>query len=228
MKKFFVLLILLLMIAPNCFAMTFSQPVKIGGIGFPIQSPYHGFIVNGASYNNGTYYIEKPNSINGIKEDFKTYIKGIACFGNGDNALYCDYNFNATDHNNAIKFGGNDNYIIFTESLYKTIYRIDTDEGLTIYSIVSISGVEQINIIGRQKDGKWVSYIDSEILTNKYFGGKQAYKSSDGVHYSLLQVKNDTIIIPYKYQLHKVVTEGEFRFKWDDNAQWFGVEQVVY
>ena len=98
-----------------------------------------------------------------------------------------------------------------------------------MYSILQFSGSEQINIIGRQKDGKWVSYIDSSVLTDKYFNGLQSYKSSDGVHYDSPQIKDDTLIIPYEYQIQfKVVTKGEFRFKWDDKAQWFGVEQVVY
>lgn len=33
-KKFFVILIWLAMISPNCFAMSFSQPVKIGEVSY--------------------------------------------------------------------------------------------------------------------------------------------------------------------------------------------------
>ena len=228
MKKIFLILTALIIFSSNCFAMTFSQPVKIGGIGFPTQAPYHGYEINGATKNNGESYLENSTL---IKNPFYTYTKGNAQWGIGNNALYCNYLWDSKGSGSFIKFGGKNNYIISTEGQYKRIYRIDTDEGLTVYSIVSISGSEHINIIGRQKDGKWVSYIDSVILTHKYFGGKQAYKASDGVHYKTPEIQNDTIIIPYDFSSvngRSITTKGEFRFKWDEKAQWFGIEQVVY
>ncbi|MBQ6296116.1 MAG: hypothetical protein IJK81_00215 [Selenomonadaceae bacterium] len=50
MKKFFGILIMLMMIASNSFAMTFSQPVKIGSIGCMNLG---GFSFNGVTANNG-------------------------------------------------------------------------------------------------------------------------------------------------------------------------------
>ena len=232
MKKIFGLIVTLMMISANCFAMTFSQPVKIGGIGFPTQSPYHYYLVDGATFNNGKSYTENPK----FADKRTTYKEGTAVFGNGNDALYCQYSYsvpsaNSDDWRHSFKFGGKNNYIISIESQYKKIYKIDSNEGLTIYSIVRISGSEQINIIGRQKDGKWVSYINTEILTNKFFGGKQAYKAAAGVHYETPEVQNDTIIIPYDFSSvsgRSITTKGEFRFKWDDKAQWFGIEQIIY
>lgn len=226
MKKIFFTLFALTIFSTDCFAMTFSQPVKIGGIGFRIQAPYHGYEVDGATKNNGESYFENGKL---IKTPFYTYTKGIAQWGTGNNALFCNYLRSTKENGSFIKFGGKNNYVVSLESQYKKIYKIDTNEGLTLYSIVRISGTERINIIGRQKNGKWVSYVDSETLTNKYFSGKQAYKAHDGVHYGEPLVQKDTIVIPYKYQLQfRVAAEGEFRFKWDDAAQWFGIEQVVY
>ena len=226
MKKIFVLIVLLLTISSQCFAMNFFEPVKIGSIGFPVQAPYHYYVVKGASYNSGKPYLETSPL---ISERISTYEKGIAVFGTGENALYCDYIYNPNVHENVIKFGGKNNYIISTDSLYKHISKINTNEGLTLYSIVRMSGSERINIIGRQNDGKWVSYVDSRILSDRYFGGEESYKAADGVHYSEPYFQNDTIIIPYKYQLKfEIAAKGEFRFKWDDKAQWFGIEQVVY
>ena len=232
MKKFFGLLVMLMMIASNCLAMTFSQPVKLGGIGFPTQSPYRYYFVDGATYNSGKPYVETPQ----LAEKRTNYKEGIAVFGEDKSALYCKYILALAPSKSdawkyAIKFGGKNNYIISTESQYKKIYRIDTDEGLTVYSIVRISGSERINIIGRQNDGKWVSYIDSKTLSDKFFGGNEAYKASDGVHYDEPQFLNDTIIIPYNFSSvmgRNSVSKGEFRFKWDDKAQWFGIEQVIY
>lgn len=221
MKKILGLTLMLIFIASNCLAMTFSQPEKIGGIGFPVQTPYRYYLVNGASYNSGTPYTEQYNGK-------ITYKEGIAVFGNGEKALYCQY-VHALNWKYAFKFGGKNNYVIAIDSQYKKIYKIDTDEGLTLYLIERNSGSERINIIGRQKDGKWVSYIDSEKLSQIYFEGKEAYKSNDGVHYYSPQVKSDSIVIPYKFQLnHNIINSGEFRFKWDEAAQWFGIEKVDY
>lgn len=230
MKNFFGILFGLILIVNTTFAMNFSQPVEIGGIGFPVQSPYRYYLVEGATFNSGKPYEESPK----FAKKKVTYKEGIAIFGNGNDALYCQYVYAVPPSNSdvwkyAIKFGGKNNYVVSTESQYKKIYRIDTNEGLTLYFMFRSSGSEHINIIGRQKDSKWVSYVDSDTLTDKFFGGKQSYKSSDGVHYNKLRVENDTIIIPYIYMAqYKTVAEGEFRFKWDESAQWFGIEQVIY
>ena len=37
-----------LFVANTALAMTFSKPVAVGKIGFPVQAPYHGFLVEGA------------------------------------------------------------------------------------------------------------------------------------------------------------------------------------
>lgn len=207
------------LLSENVSAMTFSQPVKIGEIGFPIQSPYHYLLVNGASYNSGTPFKDYNNKL--------TYKEGIAVFGNGEDKLFCEYSLNK--ESKFIKFGGQNNYIVSLDCYYRRIYKIATNEGLTLYSIEQTSGSERINIIGRLKDGKWFSYVDSDVLTDKYFNGLQSYKHTDGVHYNMPKFDNDTIIIPYKYQLNfKIAYDGELRFKWDDKAQWFSVENVVY
>jgi len=40
-------------------------------------------------------------------------------------------------------------------------------------------------------------------------------------------VRGDTLIIEYK-SLSGDKKIGEFRFKWDEAAQWFSVEQIKY
>lgn len=117
--------------------MTFSQLVELGGIGFPIQSPYRYYLVDGASYNSGKPYTETPQHA----KKRTTYKEGIAIFGDDESKLYCKYVYAVPPSESdtwkyAIKFGGKDNYVISIESQYKTIYRIDTDEGLTLYSIL--------------------------------------------------------------------------------------------
>ena len=45
------------------------------------------------------------------------------------------------------------------------------------------------------------------------------------------QSSGNTIAVVYQRvnsSTKRLTDEGEFRFKWDDKAQWFGIEQVVY
>ena len=57
-----------------------------------------------------------------------------------------------------------------------------------------------------------------------------AYNAIGGVLYGKVKVKDDTIIIPYWYQLDEGIEQykGELRFKWDDAAQCFDIEKIVY
>ncbi len=225
MKKFLGLTLMLMFIASNCFAMTFSQPVKIGSIGHYFQSPWEGLPISGESYNSGKPHNERRKLSDGTSA--KTYEVGIARFGNGDDALYCSYNYK----DDYLKFGGKDNYVLSIGRSAKKIYRIDSDEGLTVYVIDTLR-FGGFNIIGRQKNGNWFSYVNSKVMTDKYFNGKMAYKGSEGVvyHDGEVKVNGDTIIIPCHYQTERrsSVTESELRFKWDDKAQWFGVQHIVY
>lgn len=219
MKKIFGLTLMLLMMSANCFAMIFSQPAKIGSIGH-YRDPYGGMPISGESYNSGKRHTTDGNAT--------TYEVGIARFGDGENALYCSYNWNNWK-DGYLKFGGKDNYVISLGVGLRYIYRIDSDEGLTLY-VLLFSGC---NIIGRQKNGQWFSYVDSDVLRDKYFNGKIAANrfTSEGVVYEedKVTVKGDTIIIPYLYRTDQhITTNGELRFKWDDKAKWFGVEKITY
>ena len=55
-----------------------------------------------------------------------------------------------------------------------------------------------------------------------------------GVSYFLknIEIKNDTFVFPYyKYywtNKNNHILVGEIRCKWDENAQWFSVDNVVY
>ena len=39
---------------------------------------------------------------------------------------------------------------------------------------------------------------------------------------------NDELILTYWIGGKQCIGKGEFRFKWDEAAQWFSVEQVAY
>ena len=229
MKKIFVLGVVLsvLFVAQSAFAMTFQQPVKIGGIGFPIQAPYHGYVVKGASQNDGKAYHENYKKRNG--EPLTTYTQGVARFGD----LYCKYEF-GKNFSESMSFGGKNDFVLMQNGTFKEIFSIGNDAGIKLYAIYHTYCVTDLKILGTRKDGKWVVYIDSKKISNKYFDSKDSYKLDGGVSYSREpKFQGDTIIISYtcfakSTKGSKIISQGEFRFKWDEAAQWFGVEQVVY
>ncbi|MBR1645440.1 MAG: hypothetical protein IJ685_01560 [Selenomonadaceae bacterium] len=226
MKKFFVGVVLsVLLAAQSAFAMTFQQPVKLGRIGFPVQAPFHGYIIEGATQNDGKAYQENYKRRNG--EYLTTYTQGIARFAD----LYCKYEFGKKIF--SMDFGGKNNFILTQDGSDKEIFSIGNDAGIKLYVIYHTYCVTDLKILGTRKDDKWVVYIDSKKISDKYFGGKDAYKLAGGVLYEVPTCAGDTLIVQYRrwhWSTNGGISEpeGEFRFKWDDNAQWFGVEQVVY
>ena len=226
MKKIFVLGVVLsvLFVAQSAFAMTFSQPVNVGNISIAIQRSI-GYTITGASSNDGTRYTKAASYC----KDYG-YDKGMAIFGEGSDALYVHYDYEksiSSRGKDAEKFGDKNpsNAIsIDVRHAGDGIMRIRTDEGITFYAIDFGYKYGTFYIIGKRKDGKWVKYIDSHVIDEKYLG-KNLYWS-DAPNYNGVSRQGDTIVVSYK--ILKSNTPGEFRFKWDEAAQWFGVEQVVY
>lgn len=202
-----------LLFSGNCFAMQFSQPIEIGQIG-TIQVG-GGISVKNAFYNNGSQYNRK--------NDPDRYGKGIAGFGEKDNALYVHYDYyNARD---TFYFGDkNKNNTIKDNFLYFQLYKINTNEGINIYSLYKSYGPEfDYLIIGKRADGKFVKYIDTREITKRYFGWNG--ESASPVMYRNLSVQNDTLTMEYQRYGNKQRIQGKFYFKWDDKAQWFGIKQ---
>ena len=82
-------------------------------------------------------------------------------------------------------------------------------------------------LLGRKSDGIFVKYFDTWIISETYFG--QGKRIPPGAFYSDWYCKGNTVVIEYsKYDKMGKIKIGEFRFKWDEKAQWFSVEQVKY
>ena len=79
-------------------------------------------------------------------------------------------------------------------------------------------------IIGKKSDGRFVKYIDTRDITRRYFGWDGTGVSP--IVYLDMYTQGNTLIVPY-YHLRNNKSRREFRFKWDDKAQWFGVEQII-
>ena len=222
MKKFFIGVVLsVLFVAQSTFAMTFSQPVEIGWLGISQRQGAGGFMFKNETANNGNYYTghDKNNTF--------SYGKGIVQFESGTDAIYLHYN--AYEKNKTVLVGSNDVKNTVNIFVFNTwIYKISTDEGLSFYAIREFYGAESDwVIIGRKKDGVWVKYIDTTNISERYF---KRTKNISPVAYSVPKTQGNTIIMPYDDMSGKkyIKNAGEFRFKWDEAAQWFGVEQVVY
>ena len=66
--------------------------------------------------------------------------------------------------------------------------------------------------------GKFYRYIDSERLTDIYFSKQRNRYTIPS--YELSSVSGDTLIFYYSTEYG---AKGEFRFQWDEAAQWFSV-----
>lgn len=213
------------------FAMSLSQPEKIGGIGVAQAGVGGGGIyVDNATANDGDYYriYNKDNN--------HTFGKGTAMFGQGADALYIHYNAYQEKYRECVYCGGKsiDNTVQL-RILIDTIYKINTDMGITLYPIRFYYGLEsQWRIVGRRQDGKFVKYIDTEEITKRYFGDNVTNHNGELVSYRMIECYGDTIVAKYDVGVKHHVGRGksgeygELRFKWDEAAQWFSVENIVY
>lgn len=200
-------------------AMQFFQSEKLGYISF-YMAQNGGVYFQGESNVNGKY----RSSSNGAGREY--YGKGLVKYGSGHDAMYIHFDTSEPYHCNA-RVGSKEigNTIeVFLQS--DTIKRIKTDAGITLYVFdYSHSFQRFYTIVGVTPSGKFVKYIDARVITSKYYG-EGAKKS---IQFQNLICSGDTIIIPYAFYYGTYIENiGEFRFKWDENAQWFGIEQVLY
>ena len=224
-----------LTLSGSCLAMTFSQPIPIGHAGryeYIGQSPEYkgGYFFEGTTYNNG----------NVLRKDgvFTEYGKGIAMWGSGKQSLYCKYAGRRQSKNEGLWFGGKNNYLV-EDKFWRELFRIETDEGLVVYPLYFRYNLNyELDVLGCRKDGSWVKFIDIKSIVKQYFGQKNSnyvligtYGEKDSHLNPHITCVDSMIKVPYcVYALDpmRIVEKGEFRFKWDETAQWFGVEKVVY
>ena len=222
MRKIFIGVVLSVLIVMNgALAANFSAPVKVGEIGFPAQAPYNGFIVDGATQNDGTAYHEE-HTFKG--KPLTTYTRGIARFGE----LCCRYDFDA-EIADAMHFGGADDFVLTASGEFKEIFSIGNDAGLELYAIYHNYCVTDLKVLGAC-NGKWRVCIDSKKISDKFFGGADAYKLDGGILYDVPKCAGDTLIVVYRrwHWSGESTPEGEFRFTWNAAAQNFGIAQIVY
>ena len=224
MKKFLSAMTATLLISNSALAMQFTQPVQIGQIGFPVQAPYSGFIITGTTENTGTPHIEEGHFLND-GTPLKTYAKGVASW----DKLFCDYDFESDDFLHSLQFGGKNNYVLSSDMSFKDIFKIDSDENLTLYVFYHNYCTTHLNIIGLN-GGAWQNYIDSKNISETYFDGNDGYKLDGSVIYDKPTCEFDRIVIPYRrwHWEEESATEGVIVLTWDAAAQWFKIDKMAY
>ena len=169
------------------------------------------------------------------------YEKGTAQFGTGNDALYFHYDENTKVEQPPYKgvgfplsrYGSKDikNAVQISPGIPTNIWRVKTDSARTFFIIEQGNaagfGIYHV-VIGKNKDGKWVKFFNTRDVKNQYLGKKS--ERNIGGEWGVFHFAENAIIMKYgKYERYNVFNaQGEFRFTWDDAAQWFGVEQVVY
>ena len=216
MKNVYWLFILFFIISSDCLAITLSQPVKIGEIIYR-----GGLDLRGATSIKDFSTVKRP----GI------YDRGVASFGNSlylyFNREYYEQNFKSAKtlndriklRNKVSRFGGADvknSVPIFVFEGGTEIYQIKNDGGIELYLTKSGTGSgDGFEVFGTTKEGKWVKYFDTDDAVKNFGIPRDEW-------FSRFFTFGDTIIIQYHPQHSS--NNSELRYKWDDKAKWFGVE----
>ena len=207
MKKLLAAVIVLfsvLLVPTNVLAMQFSDPVLISTINtrFALNR------LEGTEKLISDYH-DFSGKTNTVRVYVDTRSQGKFVYAVGE------------PHNLSNRVGLNFSY---GGKVFFSLYEINGDDGNVIYIAVPGNMVKRYQIIGRKKNGKYVCYVDpsrmaddwhldKEHLEDNYSGQLYAVKST-------FYVESDTIVFDYSNKKYR----WQYRFKWDDNAQWFGVE----
>ncbi len=227
MKKIIIAILSAFLVQCQCFAMQMSQPTRIGSV-------YGGAKYVGKLPVEGASFIILEE-----KQGGKTFIKsqGGARFGNGENALWLNYlgkkdiSFGSADIKKSI-MGMN------IEEANAYIYRITTDIGITLYAVNELSDVgSNWALLGYVGNNSFVKYFDTKNITKEYFTAKgnkelKFYYYGNYEHFRSaippFDVNGDTIKINLAITKKcdpSVPAIYQFRFKWDNQAKWFGIEK---
>lgn len=213
MKKFFAVLILLLMTSASCLAMTFQNPVEIGSI---------------SAGGGDKLKIDGATEIHAIPASRpNTYIKGVVTFGEiylhfdcealADRVKFAETSADMMKIYDETSFVGSRDvknsvpHFIY-EGLTK-IYRIDNDGGLKLYLLsTETGGGGLMEVVGTNYYGNWVKYFNTR-------DGKKTFGLGYDFYFKSFRVAGDTII--FRYEQDNNVRE--LHYKWNSSTQRFDV-----
>ena len=198
MKKFFAAIICLLMITAQASAMNLTLNKSIGLISL--------------NYGQNELQIKGYTHLDG------NFSKGVAQFGNV--YFHFDCRLESINADAASRFGSSDfaNTVpVYTFEGSTQISPISSDDGREFYLLATeTGGGGSMKVIG-SRGGKWVKFFDTLDL-------KQSKQIGWDWYLQNLYTDGDKIIFVYEdWQNKKLCT---VIYKWDESAQWFGVEIV--
>ena len=233
LRKLFLVFFVIMVMNSTVSAMKFENSTALGSIS--ALPPSGAFRIEGATSNEG----ERSN-----KKEYKTgreFVKGVACFGAGENSLYVHYDnsyyytedfienlFRSKELANSCRMGANDikNTVILPLGFPHNcqIYQVKNDSAIKMYLLeYDKNTVPTYKLIGKLTDGTWVKYFET-VAAEQYYGMKFAFCHN-------FYLKDDMIVFEYgRYNSDekKFVTNIELQFIWNETDKWFGLNQKLY
>ena len=211
----------------------FSSVEEIGSIGYVHEARQDGIIVVGGN-NVG----ENIDAVSDFEADATgvsnvsaySYKKGIVRFGDEGDALFCQYDI-SREENRVLKFGGKSEVVSESDGTYKTIFRLRNDAGAVFYFIFQNLNKPGVRVIGRQKNGAWEIYLDTDNLNQVVYDDVIWGEHGRYMVYERPYIDGEAIVMPYKFynkSYRKLKAEGEIRLFWNSEIQAFGIDRRKY
>ena len=212
-----IVLMAVLLVTPGMAnAMQFSEPVVIGKLG--------------SKGGGGPLFQQQalPSSVDRWYYDFQGSTGLVRVyFRDGSGNRFNDYlsRFGAVDSSN--------NSVAFSFGSFTTFYEMAGDNNLCVYIVVSSDseGSIDVTVLGTNKQGRFVKYVDHIGFNNAHGGAVPFYSVLDGRkfynHMGAAKkfkffVQGDTLIISCGVY-GSPERNWRYLLKWDEKAQWFGI-----
>ena len=207
----------------------FSSVEEIGSIGYVHGARKDGIMViggnnNGKNVGNVSGFEEAATGVSNVSAH--SYKEGIVRFGDEGEALFCQYDI-SREENRVLRFGGKSEVVSESDGTYKTIFRLRNDDGAVFYFIYQNLNTSGVRIIGKQKNGAWDIYLDTDRLNQVVYD--DVIWGEHGIYmvYERPYIDGDAIVMPYKFYRNSR-PEGEIRLFWNAEIQAFGIDRRKY
>lgn len=223
-----ILFMIVVLFSQVAYAMNMSS---MNNVGSAWRFPDSSIVIENAISNQGKKVIKngKEWKANGGKTT--VWESGVASFGDAGHPLYLTYDTGVAGGKTYFSDLNKTKVIIQYVAVGTDIYTVKNDSNLILYFLEATEqfmfGPHRYILCGYRQDGKFVVYFDTNDIIKNYgiSNGDNKYLSfAKPVFYG------NAIKIVYNVHHNKkdLTNDGELIFKWDEGAQWFSVNHVVY